>query len=111
MNNALFNTTTSTGRAKPLIHCLTWILVDPARRVHGKFFRLYRVFIAWPRLEPLRGTCGPLGEDADIRQKPCPRTGPISGRFDKNYPHYRGTFARVIDFRVEYAQSLTDDFD
>jgi type I restriction enzyme R subunit len=35
----------------------------------------------------------------------------ISDRFDKNYPHYRGTFARVIDFRVEYAQSLIDDFD
>ncbi len=33
----------------------------------------------------------------------------ISDRFDKNYPHHRGTFARVIDFRVEDAQSMIDD--
>jgi type I restriction enzyme R subunit len=31
-------------------------------------------------------------------------------RFDKNYPHYKGNSARVIDFQVEYAQSLIDDF-
>ena len=34
----------------------------------------------------------------------------IADRFDKNYPHHKGIFARVIDFRVEYAQSLIDDF-
>ncbi len=34
----------------------------------------------------------------------------IADRFDKNYPHQRGVFARVIDFQVEYAQSLIDDF-
>jgi type I restriction enzyme R subunit len=34
----------------------------------------------------------------------------IADRFDKNYPHYKGNFARVIDFQVEYAQSLIDDF-
>jgi type I restriction enzyme R subunit len=34
----------------------------------------------------------------------------ISDRFDKNYPHHKGTCARVIDFQVEYAQSLIDDF-
>jgi type I restriction enzyme, R subunit len=34
----------------------------------------------------------------------------IIDRFDKNYPHYKGSFARVIDFQVEYAQSLIDDF-
>lgn len=34
----------------------------------------------------------------------------IAQRFDVNYPHYRGEFARVIDFKVEYAQSLIDDF-
>jgi type I restriction enzyme, R subunit len=34
----------------------------------------------------------------------------IAERFDKNYPHYKGAFARVIDFQVEYAQSLIDDF-
>jgi type I restriction enzyme R subunit len=34
----------------------------------------------------------------------------IADRFDTNYPHYKGNFARVIDFTVEYAQSLIDDF-
>ena len=34
----------------------------------------------------------------------------IAERFDVNYPRYAGHFARVIDFKVEYAQSLIDDF-
>jgi type I restriction enzyme, R subunit len=34
----------------------------------------------------------------------------IAKRFDANYPHVAGTFARVIDYSVEYAQSLIDDF-
>ncbi len=34
----------------------------------------------------------------------------ISKRFDANYPHYKGGFARVITFKTEYAQSLIDDF-
>jgi type I restriction enzyme, R subunit len=34
----------------------------------------------------------------------------IARRFDANYPHYAGQFARVIDFQVEYAQSLIDAF-
>jgi type I restriction enzyme R subunit len=34
----------------------------------------------------------------------------IAERFDKNYPQYKGAFARVIDFQVEYAQNLIDDF-
>ena len=34
----------------------------------------------------------------------------IAERFDANYPRYAGHFARVIDFKVEYAQSLIDDF-
>ncbi len=34
----------------------------------------------------------------------------IAERFNKNYPHFRGEFARVIDFKVEYAQSLIDNF-
>ena len=34
----------------------------------------------------------------------------IADRFDRNYPHYKGSFVRVIDFQVEYAQSLIDDF-
>jgi len=34
----------------------------------------------------------------------------IQERFDKNYPHLKGSFARVIDFKTEYAQSLIDDF-
>jgi type I restriction enzyme R subunit len=34
----------------------------------------------------------------------------IAERFDFNYPQYKGAFARVIDFQIEYAQSLIDDF-
>jgi type I restriction enzyme R subunit len=34
----------------------------------------------------------------------------IGERFDKNYPEYRGEFARVIDFSIEYAQNLIDSF-
>jgi len=34
----------------------------------------------------------------------------IAERFDRNYPHVKGSFARVIDFKTEYAQSLIDDF-
>jgi type I restriction enzyme, R subunit len=34
----------------------------------------------------------------------------IQKRFDLAYPHYAGSFARVIDFKTEYAQSLIDDF-
>jgi type I restriction enzyme, R subunit len=34
----------------------------------------------------------------------------IAERFNKNYPHYKGHFAQVITFKVEYAQSLIDDF-
>jgi type I restriction enzyme R subunit len=34
----------------------------------------------------------------------------IAQRFNENYPHYKGEFARVIDFKVEYAQSLIDSF-
>ncbi len=32
----------------------------------------------------------------------------IADRFNINYPHYKGEFARVITFKVEYAQSLID---
>lgn len=34
----------------------------------------------------------------------------IAERFDANYPHLRGAFARVITFKTEYAQSLIDAF-
>ena len=34
----------------------------------------------------------------------------IRARFDANYPEYAGSFARVITYRTEYAQSLIDDF-
>jgi type I restriction enzyme R subunit len=34
----------------------------------------------------------------------------IARRFDENYPEYAGHFARVIDFKVTYAQSLIDGF-
>ncbi len=34
----------------------------------------------------------------------------IAERFNANYPHYRGEFARVITFKTEYAQSLIGNF-
>jgi type I site-specific restriction endonuclease len=34
----------------------------------------------------------------------------IAERFNANYPHYKGEFARVITFKTEYVQSLIDDF-
>jgi type I restriction enzyme R subunit len=34
----------------------------------------------------------------------------IVERFDESYPHLKGSFARVIDFKTEYAQSLIDEF-
>ena len=34
----------------------------------------------------------------------------IAERFNANYPHYRGEFARAITFKTEYAQSLIDSF-
>ncbi len=34
----------------------------------------------------------------------------IAERFNINYPHYKGEFARVIDFETEYVQSLIDNF-
>lgn len=34
----------------------------------------------------------------------------IVERFNKNYPKYRGDFARVIDFQTEYVQDLIDKF-
>ncbi len=34
----------------------------------------------------------------------------IVERFDANYPHLKGTFARLIDYSVPYAQSLIDAF-
>ncbi len=33
----------------------------------------------------------------------------IAERFDANYPHLKGAFARVITFKTEYAQSLIED--
>ncbi len=34
----------------------------------------------------------------------------VAERFNANYPHYKGEFARVITFKTEYAQSLIDSF-
>jgi type I restriction enzyme R subunit len=34
----------------------------------------------------------------------------IAERFNANYPHYRGEFARSITFRTEYAQNLIEAF-
>jgi type I restriction enzyme R subunit len=34
----------------------------------------------------------------------------IAERFNINYPHYKGQFARVVTYKTEYAQSVIDDF-
>ena len=34
----------------------------------------------------------------------------IAERFNANYPHYKGDFARVITFKTEYAQTLIESF-
>lgn len=34
----------------------------------------------------------------------------IADRFNANYPHYKGAFARVVTYKTEYAQSLIDEF-
>lgn len=34
----------------------------------------------------------------------------IYQRFNANYPHYKGEFARIITHKVEYAQNLIDNF-
>lgn len=34
----------------------------------------------------------------------------IAERFNKHYPKYMGQFARVIDYSLDYAQTLIDDF-
>jgi type I restriction enzyme R subunit len=34
----------------------------------------------------------------------------ISDRFNENYSHYKGQFARVVTYETEYVQSLIDDF-
>ena len=34
----------------------------------------------------------------------------IEERFNANYPHLKGEFARIITFKTEYAQTLIDDF-
>ena len=34
----------------------------------------------------------------------------IADRFNANYPHFKGEFARVITFKTEYAQNLIDNF-
>ncbi|MCY6494578.1 DEAD/DEAH box helicase family protein [Leptolyngbya sp. GGD] len=34
----------------------------------------------------------------------------IYDRFNANYPHYRGEFARIITHKTEYAQNLIDNF-
>lgn len=45
-----------------------------------------------------------------IFAKNSPHAQFIAQRFDANYPHLKGKFARVIDYKTEYAQSLIDDF-
>ena len=45
-----------------------------------------------------------------IFAKNQPHADYIADRFNANYPHYKGEFARVITFKTEYAQSLIDAF-
>lgn len=45
-----------------------------------------------------------------IFAKNHPHAAYIAERFDANYPEYKGDFARLIDFSVEYSQSLIDSF-
>ncbi len=45
-----------------------------------------------------------------IFAKNQPHADFIADRFNANYPHFKGAFARVITFKTEYAQSLIDDF-
>ena len=45
-----------------------------------------------------------------IFAKNQPHADFIAERFNANYPHYKGEFARVITFKTEYAQSLIDNF-
>lgn len=45
-----------------------------------------------------------------IFAKNSPHAAYIVERFNANYPHYKGEFARLIDYSVSYAQSLIDDF-
>lgn len=47
---------------------------------------------------------------AIVFAKNQPHADFIAERFNTNYPHYKGEFARVITFVTEYAQSLIDDF-
>ena len=49
---------------------------------------------------PSEAVKGILGNHADF----------IAERFDANYPHLRGEFARVITHRTEHAPDLTDKF-
>jgi len=60
-----------------------------------------------------RGTRS-LAETASARRSSSPKTQKlaefIEQRFNINYPHYGGTFARVITHTTTYAQSLIDDF-
>lgn len=45
-----------------------------------------------------------------IFAKSQPHAEFIAERFNANYPHYKGAFARVITFKTEYAQTLIEDF-
>jgi type I restriction enzyme R subunit len=45
-----------------------------------------------------------------IFAKNQPHADFIAERFNVNYPHYKGEFARVITFKTEYAQNLIDNF-
>ena len=56
------------------------------------------------------GGRGPARQDHRLRQEPATTPSSSPTRFNANYPHYKGEFARVITFKTEYAQSLIDNF-
>jgi type I restriction enzyme, R subunit len=45
-----------------------------------------------------------------IFAKSTPHADFIAERFNINYPHYKGEFARVVTYKTDYAQSVIDDF-
>jgi type I restriction enzyme, R subunit len=46
-----------------------------------------------------------------IFAKNSKHAGFIQERFDLNYPHLKGSFAQVIDYKITYAQSLIEAFE
>jgi len=91
----------STPRLGPEIEYVVQIDVGQQRRCTAALGRPFFRPCSFPLLQHA-GIQPFLDEPQD-----APVRNPV---LDQNYPHYKGNFARVIDFQVEYAQSLIDDF-